>query len=1329
MPHHTSGELVFFVNGKKIVESNADPEMTLLTYLRTKLRLTGTKLGCAEGGCGACTVMVSNFDNHTKEICHFSVNACLAPVCSMHGLAVTTVEGIGSTKTKLHPVQERIAKAHGSQCGFCTPGIVMSMYTLLRNNPQPSYEDLTSAFEGNLCRCTGYRPILEGYKTFTKEYCCRSNNGSGCCRNDVDVVQEERMSKELFKPSEFVPFDPSQEPIFPPELMNTDKYNRSIQFCSDRVKWLRPSTLSELLDWKSQYPHAKIVNGNTEVGVEVKFKNQYYPVYIVPSHVSELKKVEIKDHGVTFGASVSLTTIDQVLKEQIRQLPEYKSRMFSAVVDMLRWFAGHQIRNVSAVGGNIMTASPISDLNPLFLAAGCKVKLVSRNGTRQVTMDDNFFTGYRKTVVEPKELLLSIHMPHTKENEYFYGYKQSPRREDDIAIVNAGMRVAFENGTNIISDLAISYGGMAPTTVMAKKTMTALIGRKWDNCLIDEVCQLLSEDLPLSPSAPGGMIEYRKTLTASFFFKFYLRVLDELNAKEVVDTSVPSSFKSSLSSFEKDVIESTQLYQEVKPGQPIEDAVGRPMGHLSAYKQVTGEAVYCDDMLPIHGELYLALVTSTKAHAKIRSINAEEAMAVEGVRAFVTHNDVPGENLIPIVDEEIYASDKVLHIGQVIGAVVADNKEIAQRAAKLVSVQYDELESVITIEEAIKKESFHHPIKTIKKGNIQEGFEKSDQIIEGEVRIGGQEHFYLETQASIAIPKNEDGEMEIISSTQNPTGTQVFTSTCLGVPANRIVCKVKRMGGGFGGKETRSCPLSAVVAIAANKVGRPVRIMLDRDEDMCTSGTRHPMLARYKIGFTNSGHIQALEVNCYSNAGFSKDLSIPVIERTLFHIDNCYRLPNLRATGYVCKTNIPSNTAFRGFGGPQAVFFAEYWMSDIAVRCGITQQQVREINMYREGDLTHFNQALIINDTLQKCWKECILKSDLQRRRRQVDMFNSENRWKKRGIALTPVKFGISFTFKPMNQAGALVHIYDDGSVLIAHGGTEMGQGLHTKMIQVASRALKIPTSKIFISETSTNTVPNTSPTAASASSDLNGEAVKIACETIRERLEPYTLSNPKGSWEDWVMTAHMDRVSLSSTGFYKTPDLGYDWETNSGNAFNYFTVGAACSEVEIDCLTGDHRVLRADIVMDLGESLNPAIDIGQIEGAFMQGYGMLTIEDHRWTPNGVLLTRGPGMYKIPGFGDVPTVFNVSLLSNAPNKRAIYSSKAVGEPPLMLATSVFFAIKDAIASARTDSGITGTFRLDSPATAEAIRMACKDQFTEKFPPAEPGTFTPWFVRI
>ncbi|XP_018522645.1 xanthine dehydrogenase/oxidase [Lates calcarifer] len=1334
-----SDELIFFVNGKKIVEKNADPEMTLLTYLRRKLGLTGTKLGCAEGGCGACTVMLSRFQTHTQQLLHYAVNACLAPLCSLHLVAVTTVEGIGSVARKLHPVQERIAKAHGSQCGFCTPGIVMSMYALLRNNPTPKMADMEEAFQGNLCRCTGYRPILEGYKTFTVDGGCCGGRGreNGCCMTNgsgVEKTSEEDVDEAtaLFSTTDFAPFDPTQEVIFPPELMSLSKGQRSRSLCfrGDRATWLQPDTLEEILRLKWKHPDARVVVGNTEVGIEVKFKNMVYPVILAPSFIPELNSVTHTEDGVVFGAACTLSHMGAVLRQAVETLPPHQTEVFLAVLEQLRWFAGQQIRNVAAVGGNIMTASPISDLNPVFMAAGCKLTLMDKDGSRVVQMDDSFFTGYRRTVLRPQEILVSIEIPYSQKTQFVSAFKQSPRREDDISIVTAAMSVTFTPGSNVVEDLRLSYGGMAATTVLAKRTANRLRGRCWGEELLQEACSTLAEEMTLDPSVPGGMVTYRRTLTLSLFYKFYLTVLQKLRQQGVNVEEVKSDCVSATELYHPQTPSSVQIYQAVPKGRSQDDVLGRPMMHLSAMKQATGEAVYCDDVPLYENELYLSLITSSKAHARIISVDTSAAERLPGVVCFVFADDILGSNATgPVVyDESVLADGQVTCVGHIIGAVVADTQLHAQRAAKAVKIQYEELQPVVTIQEAIAAQSFYQPIRTIQKGDPEAGFKQADHVLEGEMHIGGQEHFYLETNATLAVPRGEDGEMELFVSTQSASKTQSLVAKALGVPANRVVVRVKRMGGGFGGKESRTTVLSTVVAVAANKLKRPVRCMLDRDEDMLITGGRHPFYGKYKVGFLNSGKVMALDVSYYSNAGNSMDLSLSVMERALFHMENSYNVANVRGQGFLCRTNLPSNTAFRGFGGPQGMMISESWITDVAQSLGKAAEEVRRLNLYMEGDSTPYNQILD-QFTLDRCWDECLSRSEYQQRRAAIDLYNRQNRWTKRGLAIVPTKFGISFTAVFLNQAGALVHIYTDGSVLLTHGGTEMGQGLHTKMVQIASRVLGIPYSKIHISETSTNTVPNTSPTAASASSDLNGAAVQNACEILMKRLEPYKNKNPKGSWEDWVKSAYFDRVSLSANGFYKTPDLGYDFDSNSGRVFNYFSYGVACSEVEIDCLTGAHKNLSTTIVMDVGHSLNPAIDIGQVEGAFMQGLGLFTLEELHYSPRGVLLTRGPGSYKIPAFGDIPTTLTVSLLRDAPNDKAIFASKAVGEPPLFLASSVFFAIKDAISAARAESGIKGPFRLDSPASAERIRNACTDRFTKLCPPAEPGSFTPWSVQV
>lgn len=545
---------------------------------------------------------------------------------------------------------------------------------------------------------------------------------------------------------------------------------------------------------------------------------------------------------------------------------------------------------------------------------------------------------------------------------------------------------------------------------------------------------------------------------------------------------------------------------------------------------------------------------------------------------------------------------------------------------------------------------------------------------------------------------------------------QSYVAQVTGVQANKVVAKVKRLGGGFGGKETRSIQLAGICAVAAKKSKRPVRCMLNRDEDMITSGQRHPFLARWKVAVNKDGKLQALDADVFINAGWSQDLSGAVCDRALSHIDGCYLIPNVHVRGRLAKTNTVSNTAFRGFGGPQAMFIAESYMEEVADQLGVPVEKLREINFYKPNEITHFNQALK-DWHVPLMYHQVLDEANYSARRRSIEAYNAASKWKKRGLAIIPTKFGISFNAIFLNQAGALVHIYHDGSVLVAHGGTEMGQGLHTKMTMIAAEALGVPLSDVFISETATNTVANTSSTAASASSDLNGYAIFNACEQLNERLAPYRAKfGNDAPLKDLAHAAYFDRVNLSANGFYKTPDLGYVWGPNTGQMYYYFTQGVTAAEVEIDTLTGDWTCLRADIKMDVGRSINPAIDYGQIEGAFVQGQGLFTIEESLWhRGSGQLFTRGPGTYKIPGFRDIPQQFNVSLLKDVEweDLRTIQRSRGVGEPPLFMGSSVFFAIRDAVRAARKQYQVTDVLSLPSPATSERIRISCVDPIIKR----------------
>ncbi|KAH7315284.1 hypothetical protein KP509_21G042700 [Ceratopteris richardii] len=1330
---------ILYVNGKRRVLPLDIAHKTLLEYLRG-LGLTGTKLGCGEGGCGACTVMISHFDPSLKTVIHRSMNACLTPIYSVEGMHVITVEGIGNRQKGLHPIQESLASKHGSQCGFCTPGFVMSMYALLRSRKGlPSEEEVEENLSGNLCRCTGYRPILDAFRVFakTEDFAYTKEASTGKLSNgDLKIQSGTRVCPSTGKPCDCTgisdeqsfehekrdPLRADSELIFPPELLQRSPPYLSL-YGRDDMLWFRPTNLKDLLSLKCAHPNAKLIVGNTEIGIETRFKKASYPVLISTTHVPELNNITVRDDGIEIGSSVILSRILDVMRSCVQDRHAFETSACAAFIEQLRWFAGAQIRNAASVGGNICTASPISDLNPLWIASRSVFRVINSKGSIRDVPAANFFVGYRKVAMEKSELLYSVFLPWTRKFEYVKEFKQAHRRDDDIALVNAGMRVLFVevDGVHVVKESSLVYGGVGPVPVCARMTEAFLQNKEWIKETLQGACAMLREDIVIAENAPGGMTEFRSSLVSSFFFKFFLLASYKLEEEGKFIHDFPPSYRSAITVNHKPPSKGCQFYQASE----TETAVGKPTMHLSAEMQVTGEAEYTDDIpMPPFG-LHAALVLSTLPHARIISINASYAENVEGFEGFFTAKDIPGGNDIGaiIADEELFATNVVTCVGQAIGIVVADTLENAKAAAQRVKIEYEELPAILSIEDALKVGSFHPGTeRLIQKGDVEACFASGecDHIVEGRVRMGGQEHFYLEPNTSLVWTVDGGNEVFMVSSTQCPQKHQKYVSHVLGIPMNKVVCKTKRIGGGFGGKETKSAFIAAAAAVPAYILKRPVKLTLDRDVDMLITGQRHPFLGKYKVGYTTEGTILALDIELYNNGGNSLDLSHSVLDRAIFHADNVYAVPNLRVFGRVCFTNLASNTAFRGFGGPQGMIIAENWIERIARSLNTSPENIRELNFQPEGYLLHYGQCLEDN-TLGRVWSELKESSHFEKRRDLVNAFNNEHKWRKRGISMIPTKFGISFTAKFMNQAGALVQVYTDGTVLVTHGGVEMGQGLHTKVAQIAASSFGIPTSSVFISETSTDKVPNASPTAASASSDIYGQAVLDACDQIKARMQPVRERNSSLSFAQLANACHLERVDLSAHGFYATPDIGFDWAMGRGRPFNYFTFGAACAEVEVDTLTGDSQLLRADIVMDLGRSLNPAIDVGQIEGAFIQGLGWAVLEEvkwgdkeHLWVKPGHLFTQGPGTYKLPTANDIPVEFYVSLLKDAPNIRAIHSSKAVGEPPLFLASSVFFAIKDAIMSARTDHGHHGFFVLDSPATPERIRMACADEFTESF---------------
>ncbi|WP_407547723.1 xanthine dehydrogenase molybdopterin binding subunit [Streptomyces sp. Pv4-95] len=762
-----------------------------------------------------------------------------------------------------------------------------------------------------------------------------------------------------------------------------------------------------------------------------------------------------------------------------------------------------------------------------------------------------------------------------------------------------------------------------------------------------------------------------------------------------------------------------------RPEKPV---VGISMPHESATLHVTGNALYTDDLVHRTKDvLHAHPVQVMKAHGTITALRTEPALAVPGVVRVLTGADVPGVNDAGMKHDEPLFPDQVMFHGHAVAWVLAETLEAARLGAAAVEVELDEQPSVITLQDAIAADSFHGARPVMLTGDPDAGFADSAHVFTGEFQFSDQEHFYLETHAALAHI-DEAEQVFVQSSTQHPSETQEIVAHVLGLHSHEVTVQCLRMGGGFGGKEMQPHGFAAVAALGAKLTGRPVRLRLNRTQDLTMSGKRHGFHAGWKIGFDADGRIRALEATLTADGGWSLDLSEPVVARALCHIDNIYWIPNARITGRIAKTNKVSNTAFRGFGGPQGMLVIEDIMGRCAPLLGLDPMELRERNFYRQGQSTPYGQPVVHPERISTVWQQVRDNAGVADRTREIAAFNAAHPNTKRALAITGIKFGISFNLTAFNQGGALVLIYKDGSVLINHGGTEMGQGLHTKMLQVAATTLGIPLRKVRLAPTRTDKVPNTSATAASAGADLNGAAVKNACEQLRERLLQVAAtqlgsnasdvrivegiarslgSDKELAWDDLVRTAYFQRVQLSAAGFYRTEGLHWDAKTFRGTPFKYFAHGAAAAEVEVDGFTGAYRIRRVDIVHDVGDSLSPMIDIGQVEGGFVQGAGWLTLEDMRWDasdgPNrGRLLTQAASTYKLPSFSEMPEEFHVTLLENATEEGAVYGSKAVGEPPLMLAFSVREALRQA-AAAFGPSGVC--VELASPATPEAVYWA------------------------
>jgi xanthine dehydrogenase large subunit len=1252
------------INGTPVSVTDAAPTTTLLDYLRTH-GSTGAKQGCAEGDCGACTVALLDRTADGAPAWR-AVNSCIALLPMFAGREIVTVEGLAAGET-LHPVQAHMVAQYGSQCGYCTPGFVMSLFEAWYREDCSEAWQISDQLSGNLCRCTGYRPIRDAALGALAERAAESKA----------AAESDRFRARLGRP-------------VPPLA--------ALDYAAQGERFFRPTTLADLFEIMTQHPEARLVAGATEIGVDITKKSASFPVLVSTEGVPDLTRIQRTPAGWRIGGAATFTAIEEAM-----------GREYPSLGRMLRVFASRGIRNRATMGGNIATASPIGDSAPVLLTLDASVVLASAGGERTLPISE-FFLGYRKTALKPGELIHSILVPPLADGGLFRRMdflKVSKRRELDISIVAGAFRLDLD-AQGVVRLARIAYGGVALATARAREAEEALVGRR-----LPDAQQAVAEALRAAYSPIDdvrGSAAYRRGLVVSLWEKF-ARGEHSVAQDGTLDFAMGETF-------------------------PATDA-SRALSHESGRGHVTGSALYVDDTAQRRPMLEAWPVCSPHAHARIRSRGAEKARGVPGVTAVLMAEDVPGVNNVGTArhDEPLFAFEEVMYQGQLVALVVGESLKACRRAAALVEVDYEPLPPVLGIADAIAKDSYHTAPHTLKRGNCEQSLAASPHRLEGEFASGGQEHFYLETHAAWAEP-GEYGSLFVSSSTQHPSEIQAIIAEVLGRPRNTIVVQSPRMGGAFGGKEVQGNAFAALVALAAAKTGRPVRMQLDRDLDMTITGKRHPFHARFTVGYDGAGRLLAARVRLTSDGGWSLDLSQPILDRALFHLDNGYYIPAVDFTGRVAKTNVTSHTAFRGFGGPQAMLVIEEIMDRIARRLGLPPEQVRAANLYHgsgETNTTHYGED-IGDNRLQAMWRQVQEQAGFTARRREIELWNRGHAGVKRGIAVTAEKFGISFTLAAYNQGGALVVIYQDGSVQVNHGGTEMGQGLHTKVLGVAMRELGLPAGSFRMMPTSTDKVPNTSATAASSGADLNGAAVRNACITLRERLAPVAaglLAGKAGAavspeevvfaegfarlarsggaavpFAEVCQQAYRQRVSLSATGYYATPGITWDWEKSEGHPFYYFACGAAVSEVEVDGYTGMHRVLRVDIVHDVGDSLNPGVDRGQIEGGFVQGMGWLTREELRWDTDGRLQTHSASTYQVPAVSDAPLEFHVTLLPKAAQAGTIHGSKAVGEPPLMLAISVREAIRDAIASF---GPLGGEVPLPSPATCEAIYTAVQDR--------------------
>ncbi|KAJ1696470.1 hypothetical protein LUZ63_004982 [Rhynchospora breviuscula] len=1327
------GDLVFAINGERFVLSDLDPSMTLLRFLRTQTRFKGPKLGCGEGGCGACVVLLSKFNPITNQVSDFSVSSCLTLLASINHCSITTTEGLGNTSDGYHAIHHRFAGFHASQCGFCTPGMCMSLFSSLINadkdKRRPKQRDGFSkitvpeaerAISGNLCRCTGYRPIVDVCKSFAAGV-------------DIEDLGFNSFQKKGGGGDPFIelPFySPGGLCTFPEFLKTEIKSSTPCQSLASG-RWHCPQSIEELcnlLNCESLSANrVKLVSGNTSSGVyrELDFHDSYIDLRGIP----EMNVIKRDDNGIEIGAAITISRVIELLREESR------STIFVKLADHMEKVASKFIQNMASIGGNLVMAQRDnfeSDIATILLGASSTVSVLLGSEKKSVTLEEFL----HMPPCTDKFLLLSIYIPSwlSSHNVLFQTYRAASRPLGNaVAYANASflaqILVDEKTGDTILDNVLLAFGAYGTEHASrARKVENFLKGKPVNMSSLLQAVRLLRQTLVVKEGTRHAA--YRLSLAISFLFKFLSPLTKSLikpeeNGRVAVERGGKYSFTEGSMNGNSHDANQMLLYSKQKVELSTEYLpVGAATKKTGAEMQASGEAVYVDDIPSPRDCLYGAFIYSSKPFAHVKGIRLSSS--ADKVVSVISANDIPkeGSNVGACTifgSEPLFPDSMAEYAGQPIGLVVAETQRFANLAAGHAVVNYstDDLEPpILTLEEAAKRSSyfvvppFLYPQQI---GDFSKGMEEADhKIISCEVSLSSQYWFYMETQTALAVP-DEDNSLMVYTSSQTPETAQNVIATCLGIPCHSVRVITRRVGGGFGGKAVRALPVAVACALAAYRLRRPVRMYLDRKTDMIISGGRHPMKVTYSVGFKSDGKITALHLDILIDAGATQDIS-PVIPHNLVGPLKKYNWGALSFDIKVCKTNLCTKSAMRAPGEVQGSYIAEAVIENVASFLSLDVNLIREKNLHSYESLSLFYKGIVEEPseyTLPSLISNLLSTTRYRDRVEGIQSFNRSNIWRKRGIACVPIVHSVMLRPTP-----GKVSVLNDGSIVVEVGGIELGQGLWTKVKQMAAFGLgqlgqlglkegDDLLEKIRVIQADTLSMIQGGWTTGSTTSESSCEAIRLSCDILVERLKPIKESleaqNGSPSWNALIKQASMANVNLSASAYW-VPSI---------TSMCYLNYGAAISEVEVDILSGATTILRSDLTYDCGQSLNPAVDLGQVEGAFVQGIGYFMLEEYMTNSDGLVTSDGTWTYKIPTIDTIPKEFNVELVNSGHHKNRVLSSKASGEPPLLLASSVHSATRDAIKAARAQLfSFMGTkdcplqFQLPVPATMAAVKELC-----------------------